>query len=131
MLDAPPTRASLLVRIRNGRDQEAWRTLADMWPPGDFDRIRRAILSARARGIRSQIDEVSVRVPRFHLKKRAYVFDAMTEPPEGSAGQGHFPFVDTRPQPILLRRAPRLPDTVRWGSSGGDGRFGRRILGSC
>jgi RNA polymerase sigma-70 factor (ECF subfamily) len=31
MLDAPPTRASLLVRIRDGRDQEAWRQFVELY----------------------------------------------------------------------------------------------------
>jgi hypothetical protein len=88
--------------LYSGRDQEAWRDLADMWPPVDFDRIRTAILNARARGIRSQIDAVSAGGSRTHFKKRAYIFDAVTDRPQGS--EGHFPFVDTRPQAILLRR---------------------------
>jgi RNA polymerase sigma-70 factor (ECF subfamily) len=33
MLDAPPTRASLLVRIRDGRDQEAWRRFVQVYAP--------------------------------------------------------------------------------------------------
>jgi RNA polymerase sigma-70 factor (ECF subfamily) len=33
MLDAPLTRASLLVRIRNGRDQEAWRQFVQVYAP--------------------------------------------------------------------------------------------------
>ena len=90
--------------LYSGRDQEAWRALADMWPTADFERIRTAILNARGRGIRSQINGVSNRVPRFHFKEHAYVFNAVTEPPKGA--EGHFPFVDTRPQPILLRRPP-------------------------
>ncbi len=60
--------------LYSGREQEAWHALADMWPAEDFDRIRAAILNARARGIRSQVDSVSAaRVPdpfqetRIHL----------------------------------------------------------------
>jgi len=90
--------------LYSGRDQEAWRNLADMWPRGDFDRIRAAILNARSRGIRSQVDGVSTRGTQAHFKKHAYVFDAITEDPNGN--EGHFPFVDTRPQAILLRRPP-------------------------
>lgn len=90
--------------LYSGREQEAWRALADMWPAGDMDRIRTAILSARARGIRSQIDDVSAGESKFHFKKRAYIFDAVTERPPESVGR--FPFVDTRPQAILLRRPP-------------------------
>jgi RNA polymerase sigma factor (sigma-70 family) len=33
MLDAPLTRASLLVRIRDGRDQEAWRQFVQVYAP--------------------------------------------------------------------------------------------------
>jgi RNA polymerase sigma factor (sigma-70 family) len=33
MADAPPTRASLLVRIRDGRDQEAWRQFVQLYAP--------------------------------------------------------------------------------------------------
>ncbi|MFZ0774640.1 MAG: hypothetical protein ACLP56_19610 [Candidatus Sulfotelmatobacter sp.] len=90
--------------LYSGRDQEAWRSLAAMWPPGDVDRIRAAISNARARGIRSQIDGVSTRGRRSHFTKHSYIFDAITEPPDGNSG--HFPFVDTRPRPILLRRPP-------------------------
>jgi hypothetical protein len=88
--------------LYSGRDQEAWRSLAAMWPPGDVDRIRVAISKARANGIRSQINGVSTKGPRSHFTKHSYIFDAITEPPDGNSG--HFPFVDTRPQPILLRR---------------------------
>ena len=91
--------------LYSGRAQEAWRALADMWPPGDLDRIRTAILNARARGIRSQIDDVSARESKFHFKKCAYIFDAVTERPQGS-GWRSSRLVDTRPQAILLRRPP-------------------------
>jgi RNA polymerase sigma-70 factor (ECF subfamily) len=33
MLDAPPTSASLLVRIRDGRDHEAWRQFVELYAP--------------------------------------------------------------------------------------------------
>jgi RNA polymerase sigma factor (sigma-70 family) len=33
MLDAPPTRASLLVRIRDGRDHDAWRQFVELYAP--------------------------------------------------------------------------------------------------
>ncbi len=96
--------------LYSGRDQDAWRALADMWPPGDFDRIRTAILNARARGIRSQIDGVSPQRSPFHFKKHAVVFDAITEPPQRYVGGylWNFHLVDTRPQPILLWRPPPL-----------------------
>jgi hypothetical protein len=92
--------------LYSGCEQEAWHALADMWPPEDLDRIRTAILNARARGIRSQVDAVSAGASKFHFKKRAYIFDAVTDRPQGSVGQ--FPFVDTRPEAILLRRPPSV-----------------------
>src|SRR5258708_38335414 len=33
MVDAPLTRASLLVRIRDGRDQEAWQQFVQLYAP--------------------------------------------------------------------------------------------------
>jgi hypothetical protein len=92
----------VLAYLYRGREDEAWRALSDTWPPGDIDRIRMAILNARAHGIRSQIDAVSTRGPHFHFKKHTDIFDAITEPPKGD--EGRFPFVETRPQAILLRR---------------------------
>ena len=45
--------------LYSGREQEAWHSLADLWPAGDVERIRSAILKARDRGIRAQVDDVS------------------------------------------------------------------------
>lgn len=42
--------------LYSGREQDAWHALQEMWPASDIDRIRSAILGARARGIRSQVD---------------------------------------------------------------------------
>src|SRR5262245_14788735 len=33
MAEAPPTRASLLVRIRDGKDQEAWQQFVQLYAP--------------------------------------------------------------------------------------------------
>src|SRR5260221_5409124 len=63
--------------LYSGREQEAWRSLADMWPAADVDRIRAALVSARARGIRSQVDGVSTAVPRGH-EAHAKIFDGTT-----------------------------------------------------
>jgi RNA polymerase sigma-70 factor (ECF subfamily) len=41
MLDAPPTRASLLVRIRDGHDQEAWRQFVQVYAPVVYGFARR------------------------------------------------------------------------------------------
>lgn len=42
--------------LYSGREQDAWHSLQEMWPASDIDRIRSAILGARAHGIRSQVD---------------------------------------------------------------------------
>src|SRR5262245_47551815 len=41
MLDAPLTRASLLVRIRDGRDQEAWRQFVQVYAPAVYGYARK------------------------------------------------------------------------------------------
>lgn len=45
--------------LYSGREEQAWAALDQMWPPADRERIRAAIVSARARGIRAQIDGTS------------------------------------------------------------------------
>ncbi len=45
--------------LYSGREQEAWKTLAEMWPSSDLNRIRTAIVDAQARGLRAQVDGVS------------------------------------------------------------------------
>jgi hypothetical protein len=69
--------------LYSGREQDAWNSLADMWPAKDIDRIRAAILSARARGILAQVDGVSAGVPS--RAKAMEVFDLRTRsaPPPG------------------------------------------------
>ncbi len=63
--------------LYSGREQEAWRSLAEMWPAADSDRIRVAILNARAQGIRSQLDGVSTVVPTGR-EIRVKIFDGTT-----------------------------------------------------
>jgi hypothetical protein len=61
--------------LYSGREQEAWHSLADMWPAADVDRIRAAILQARAQGIRAQVDGVSTAsAPR---KDQVEIFDGI------------------------------------------------------
>jgi hypothetical protein len=63
--------------LYSGREQEAWKSLAEMWPPADFDRIRTAIIGSRDRGIRAQVDGVSEKVSSG-AEKGTEVFDART-----------------------------------------------------
>ena len=53
--------------LYSGREQQAWQALDNMWPRSDIPRIRRAISSARARGIESQIDGFA---PEVHKRRK-------------------------------------------------------------
>jgi hypothetical protein len=103
--------------LYSGREQEAWRALADMWPAADFDRIRQAILNARERGIRSEVDGVSGPSSASRRKKRVMIYDPLTEitGPHGGpisvVNETGGPDnkmeafeIDTQPVPIFLRR---------------------------
>ena len=102
--------------LYSGREHEAWQALAEMWPPADFERIQTSIRDARARGIRSQVDEVSPGFSRFHITKHALVYDRVTDNGQEhqlrmdgqSPKEDHMRIfeVDTNPEPILLRRPP-------------------------
>jgi hypothetical protein len=83
--------------LYSGREQEAWRTLAEMWPAADVDRIRAAIVSARARGISAQVNGVSTGIPA-NRTKRVTIFDAAS----ASANKSEV----IPPAQILLRRPP-------------------------
>jgi hypothetical protein len=87
--------------LYSGRESEAWSSLADMWPLPDAERIRAALLNARARGIRTQVDGVSSEVATGR-HKRSRVFDTM-----GRSGPSKSDV--TPPEPIMLRR-PSPPD---------------------
>ena len=94
--------------LYSGREQEAWRSLAEMWPAADFDRIRAALLNARARGIRSQVDGVSTAVPAGH-ETHAKIFDGTTtvSPLTGVTPKGVKPKPEiTPPRAILMERQP-------------------------
>ena len=63
--------------LYSGRNEEAWRDLAAMWPPVDLDRIRSAILNERARGIRRQVDGLPL--ARSRWKHRVQIYNVETE----------------------------------------------------
>ena len=49
--------------LYSGREQEAWRSLSDMWPTSDADRIRDVLVKARAAGMHTQLDGISTAIP--------------------------------------------------------------------
>jgi hypothetical protein len=97
--------------LYSGREGEAWKSLAEMWPPADLDRIRAAISSMRARGILAQADGAASGVtPHTGVAK---VFDLRSEVvPTSQMPWGRSIRVENKsevipPAPILMeRRAP-------------------------
>ncbi len=86
--------------LYSNREPEAWRSLAEMWPASDVERIRAAILKARAHGIHAQVDGGSSGVPAGR-KKHALVFDTIGRSVESKS--------EVIPaQPIFLRRPAPL-----------------------
>jgi hypothetical protein len=83
------------------RENEAWQSLAEMWPARDVDRIRSALLAARARGIRSQVDD-SLAASGKSKKRRAQIFNAIDRSQPGGALEV------APPSAILLQRPPDL-----------------------
>ncbi len=82
--------------LYSDREPDAWRSLTDMWPPSDVERIRTAISRARAHGIHAQVDGTSSGAPPGR-KKRAVVFDTISRSEESKS--------EVIPaQAILLRR---------------------------
>jgi hypothetical protein len=82
--------------LYSGREDEAWHVLSDLWPPGDVDRVRTAMLAARARGIRAQVDGV-VSTPPANRRGHVQIYDALREKEKGKVEV-------IPPQPILLWR---------------------------
>ena len=69
--------------LYSGREQIAWNSLEEMWPAEDFNRIRAAILSARAKGILAQVDGVSPPGPsRVGVTKVYDIRSQSVEPPD-------------------------------------------------
>jgi hypothetical protein len=94
--------------LYSGREEEAWHTLADMWPAADVDRIRAALLHARARGIRAQVDGISTEV-HTGREIQTKIFDATTVPVAmpGVTPKGLDPKLEiTTPKAILMLRPP-------------------------
>lgn len=106
--------------LYSGREQRAWAELASDWPPADFDRVRAALLDARAKGVAAQDDGAAAAV-HLRLKRRPTIYALPgTEIREHFEGpmveegtlDSDFPatpdsranIADTAPRPISLRR---------------------------
>ena len=102
--------------LYSGREQQAWHSLAEMWPAADVDRIRAAIVNAHARGLHAQVDGVSKPVPNGR-ETHAKIFDATTVVVAALPGvtpQEVTPKLEiTPPKPILMERPPPLTAVER------------------
>ena len=101
--------------LYSGREPEAWRSLAEMWPAGDLNRIREQVSRVRSKGMFSQLDGVSGRdekkkktVAIFHPTPPApqAVQKSAGRPPELDGGQVSDPVAAA--VPILARAI--IPD---------------------
>jgi hypothetical protein len=93
--------------LYSGRDQDAWRSLTEMWPASDVDRIRAAIIAARARGILRQADGTSAG-PAPGRKKRAQIYDATNR-------NGPSRKLEVIPPKGILLQRPPTPETEQKG----------------
>jgi hypothetical protein len=94
--------------LYSGREQEAWKSLAEMWPATDFERIRSVLVDGRAHGIRSQLDGVSTPVRPGH-EIHAKIFDGTVyvAPTPGVTPKNVKPEEEiTQPRAILMERQP-------------------------
>jgi hypothetical protein len=90
--------------LYSGREEEVWRELASLWPAGDVDRIRAAILNARAQNIRVQVDGVES-TPGSPPKRPIHIYDTPSDNAGPPTSLSPVAFKsDTKPQPIFLRR---------------------------
>jgi hypothetical protein len=65
--------------LYSNREKRAWQSLAEMWPAADLQRIRSAIMQARSRGMRSQVDAVSDTLPPLEVQQ-SKIYDSTKTP---------------------------------------------------
>jgi hypothetical protein len=99
--------------LYSGREQEARKALAAMWPPADLERIRTAIANVQSRGLRSQVDGISHQAPPLRPRH-----SEILEPDRRSAGQYdsldlRAKYPDAEPRQLLLK-IPPPPDPKDW-----------------
>jgi hypothetical protein len=95
--------------LYSGREADAWRSLSEMWPAADVDRIRAALAKMHAQGICRQADGLSMS-PKGK-KKKAPIFDAVARTP-GTRKLEVIP-----PRAILLERPLDAGIQASWSES--------------
>jgi hypothetical protein len=94
--------------LYSGREKEALRTLSELWPAEDLNRIRTALLNARAHGIREQVDGVATSVPSPHAP-HAQIYDGTVSvsPTPGLTPKGAKTKVEITPPKAILMERPQ------------------------
>jgi hypothetical protein len=95
--------------LYSGREPDAWRSLAAMWPPSDVDRIRAAILKTQALGIVSQAHRSAADL-RPGKRKQARIYDARS--PSGPGRN-----LEVIPPKSILLEFPPEPDASAQGGA--------------
>src|SRR5215472_1449469 len=85
--------------LYSGREMEAWRSLKEMWPAGDVDRIQSAIASRRRDGILAQIDGAGT---HRISKKHAPIFEKPDVIPAQAIDIFRPPFALSLPEEVFL-----------------------------
>jgi hypothetical protein len=94
--------------LYSGREKEGLRALADMWPAADTTRIREAMLSARAHGMRAQVDGVSTTIPSAHAPKvQIYDGTVSVSSTPGLAPKGAKAKMEITPPKAILMERPQ------------------------
>jgi hypothetical protein len=91
--------------LASDREPEAWNALAEMWPASDLDRIRAAILDARARGMRSQVDGVSHKLPPPQTK-HSFVYKHIAPPGRDLPLEVRAVVADSAPRRLVWMTGP-------------------------
>lgn len=96
--------------LYSGREQDAWRSLQEMWPASDIDRIRGALLNSRAHGIRSQEDgALTVTHPGRRVPAKIFDGTVIVSPTPGiSPKESKVAPPIIPPRAILMEREPPL-----------------------
>jgi hypothetical protein len=98
--------------LYSGREEQAWRSLTELWPATDFERIRAVLTNARSRGIRSQVDGVST-AGHPGSGNRAKIFDGTVtvSPTPGVTPKDVATKPEiTPPRAILMERKPPVTE---------------------
>jgi len=85
--------------LYSGREEDAWKSLREMWPATDLDRIHLAIASRRRSGILTQIDGST---DPLAAKKRATIFEKLAVIPAHPIDMFGPPMEPSFPREVLL-----------------------------